>query len=268
MSNDPQSVPRGHFVWYDLMTTDPAGAQAFYCDVVGWGTQGSGEVTPDAPPYTMFTNSLGPLGGIMQLPPEAVEGGAMSHWIAYVTHPDVEAVIARAQELGGKVLMPATTMPGVGCFATALDPQGALFAPYCPSGPSEAPAGPPLVGQFSWHELMTSDHKKAFAFYSEIFGWQAGEAMDMGPAGIYQLYGLDPEMPYGGMMDKPEEVPMSAWVYYIRIDDLDAAIARAEKAGGKLCHGPMDVPGGDRVAQLTDPQGAFFALHEVGSGAG
>jgi len=26
--------------------------------------------------------------------------------------------------------------------------------------------------------------------------------------------------------------------------------------------GPMDVPGGARIAQLSDPQGAFFALHQ------
>ena len=267
MSNDAQKVTPGRFVWYDLMTHDAEGAQAFYKKVVGWGTESWGDAPEGLPPYTMFTNSLGPLGGINVMPPEVVAGGAVPHWIAYVTHPDVEAAIAQAEELGAKVMMPAMDMPSVGCFAVLSDPQGALFAPYCPAGPSEAPTAPPQVGQFSWHELMTADHKTAFTFYSEIFGWQAGEAMDMGPAGIYQLYGLDPAMPYGGMMDKPAEVPMSAWIYYIRVDDLDAAVARAQEAGGTLCNGPMDVPGGDRIAQLTDPQGAFFALHEVGGGS-
>ncbi len=30
----------------------------------------------------------------------------------------------------------------------------------------------------------------------------------------------------------------------------------------KLCRGPMTVPSGARVAQLSDPQGATFMLHE------
>jgi len=32
--------------------------------------------------------------------------------------------------------------------------------------------------------------------------------------------------------------------------------------GGKLMNGPMEVPGGAHIAQLRDPQGAVFALHE------
>ena len=36
---------------------------------------------------------------------------------------------------------------------------------------------------------------------------------------------------------------------------------RATKAGGKVVNGPMEVPGGDRIAQIVDPQGAAFAVH-------
>ncbi len=32
-------------------------------------------------------------------------------------------------------------------------------------------------------------------------------------------------------------------------------------AEGHAENGPMDIPGGARIAQLTDPQGAAFALH-------
>jgi len=34
-----------------------------------------------------------------------------------------------------------------------------------------------------------------------------------------------------------------------------------KKGGGQVMHGPMEVPGGDRVAQCMDPQRAAFALH-------
>ena len=59
--------PRGRFVWYDLMTTDPGGAMDFYTKVAGWGTQRF-EASPM--PYTMWTTHDTPIGGVMQLTPE------------------------------------------------------------------------------------------------------------------------------------------------------------------------------------------------------
>ena len=53
------------------------------------------------------------------------------------------------------------------------------------------------------------------------------------------------------------------WIYYTETSDLDAAIARATKKGAKVMNGPMDVPGGGRIAQFMDPQGAAFALHQA-----
>jgi predicted enzyme related to lactoylglutathione lyase len=52
------------------------------------------------------------------------------------------------------------------------------------------------------------------------------------------------------------------WIYYTDVADLDAAMARATKHGAKVMNGPMEVPGGARIVQMMDPQGAAFALHE------
>jgi hypothetical protein len=85
--------------------------------------------------------------------------------------------------------------------------------------------------------------------------------MEMGPAGTYQVFGVG-EVALGGMMTKPPEMQMpSNWLYYVETSDLDAAIARSTKRGAKVLNGPMDIPGG-RIAQLMDPQGAAYALHE------
>jgi hypothetical protein len=53
------------------------------------------------------------------------------------------------------------------------------------------------------------------------------------------------------------------WLPYVQVADLDAAIARATSKGARVMNGPMEVPGGARIAQLTDPQGAAFALHKA-----
>jgi len=62
-------------------------------------------------------------------------------------------------------------------------------------------------------------------------------------------------------MAKAQGFPPS-WLYYITVDDLDAALQITKARGGQVLNGPMDVPGGDRVAQCLDPQGGAFALHE------
>ncbi len=65
----------------------------------------------------------------------------------------------------------------------------------------------------------------------------------------------------GTVFTKGPEMPgPAAWLYYIRVDDLDASVEKAKSTGAKLLNGPMDVPGGDHIAQLMDPQGAAFAL--------
>ena len=45
-----------------------------------------------------------------------------------------------------------------------------------------------------------------------------------------------------------------------RARELGAALARAKERGARVLNGPMEVPGGQRIVQLMDPQGAAFAL--------
>jgi predicted enzyme related to lactoylglutathione lyase len=64
------------------------------------------------------------------------------------------------------------------------------------------------------------------------------------------------------MYNKPREVPgTAAWLYYIHVDDVNERTKNVEALGGKVLNGPMEVPGGDLIAQCLDPQGAAFALH-------
>jgi hypothetical protein len=64
----------------------------------------------------------------------------------------------------------------------------------------------------------------------------------------------------GGMMDKPGDVPASAWGFYVNVDGIDAAVERIEGNGGQVLMGPHEVPGGLWIVQAVDPQGAAFAL--------
>jgi predicted enzyme related to lactoylglutathione lyase len=214
----------------------------------------------------MWTAGEQPIGGRARLPEEAKAKGAPPHWLAYVTVADVGAVVERAKQLGGSVLMGPDTMEGIGTFAVLQDPQGAVFAPYAPADGPEGEVPAPEPGRISWHELATTDHEGAFQFYREVFGWEKTESMDMGEMGIYQMFGpeVDVGFSYGGIYKKPPEMPDPPhWLYYIMVPDIDQAVEKVKELGGQVLNGPMEVPGGDQIAQCMDPQGGAFALHAL-----
>lgn len=247
----------GRFVWYEHLTRDVPAAVAFYADVAGWKTQPFGQ----GGDYLMWVGSQGPLGGVMRLPDEAARAGVPPHWMAHVQVDDVDAKAALARRLGGKVHHEPTDIPTVGRFAVVADPQGAFLGIFQPGGGDMPLHDPAKAGEFCWSELRTSDGAAAAAYYGQLFGWKILAELDMGPMGTYRIFGLG-ERQLGGIMTSPEGAPMpSMWQYYASTSDLEGAVARATKRGGKVANGPMDVPGG-RVAQLTDPQGAAFALHQ------
>ena len=250
----------GHFVWHDNLTRDPTTAIAFYTDVVGWKTQPSTE--DGKSDYVMWVGSQGPLGGVMKLQDQAAKKGAAPNWMGHVQVESVDATAALVKKLGGKVHTEPTDIPTIGRFAVIADPQGAsisIFKPMKAMGLHDTSK----AGEFSWNELMTSDSAAALKFYSEIFGWETLREVDMGTMGTYRVYGVG-KTSFGGMMTIPTGMSMPpVWLYYAETSDLDTAIGRATKRGGKVTKGPMDVPDGSRIAQLTDPAGAAFALRQV-----
>lgn len=252
-------MSQGRFVWYELMTTDTAAARSFYGDVVGWGTQDSS--VPEME-YTLFTAGGAPVGGLMAVPEEAKQMGVPPNWTGYISVEDVDAAAARVTELGGSVHVPPRDIPEVGRFAVVADPQAAAFVLFKSAMPDEEPADPRTQGHVGWHELYTTDWEKALAFYSELFGWQKDQAMDMGEMGIYQLFSHEGRQ-IGGMFNKPADVPATFWLYYFNTGNIDEAGQKVTRGGGRVLLEPMEVPGGMFIIQCQDPQGAMFAL--VGS---
>jgi predicted enzyme related to lactoylglutathione lyase len=248
-----------HFVWYELMTSDAAAAEAFYRQVIGWSTADAG--MPGVA-YTLLSAGATVVAGLMALPQAACDAGARPGWTGYVSVDDVDAMAARLQQAGGKVHRPPEDIPGVGRFATVADPHGAVFCLF-KGVPEEQPLQPPVgtSGTIGWHELYAGDLDSAWAFYSALFGWAKDQAIDMGPMGTYQLFAASPGSPaIGGMMTRPPQVPQPCWLYYVAVEAIDAAAARITAAGGQVVSGPMEVPGGSWIVQGLDPQGAMFAM--------
>ena len=83
--------------------------------------------------------------------------------------------------------------------------------------------------------------------------------MDMGPMGTYKFLHHD-GVRMGAVMPKMPQQPVSAWSYYIGVDDIDRAATAVTGGGGHIVHGPIEIPGGEYSLNGIDPQGAPFGF--------
>jgi predicted enzyme related to lactoylglutathione lyase len=199
------------------------------------------------------------VSGMLTIPPEAKAMGAPPCWTGYLWVEDVDAATDKLKAAGGHVMRPPMDIPNIGRFAIVTDPQGAPFALFRDAGGNPPPAPPPnTAGLSGWRELHAADGAAAFAFYAGQFGWTEASQFDMGPMGVYRLW--DKGGQQGGMMTKAAQAPGPFWLYYFLVEAADAAAARVTDKGGKVMHGPHEVPGGMWAMQCVDPEGAWFGL--------
>jgi uncharacterized protein len=256
----------GDFIWYELLTKNADAAGAFYSKVIGWSSQDSGQTEMD---YRFFSSGDGSdnkdgVGGYMAITPEMAEHGARPAWVGYIKVDDVDASAQSIAKVGGSVLMPAMTLEGVGRMAMVADPQGAPF--YIMNGASEETshsfaATQPKQGHCAWNELSTIDPEAAKAFYCEQFGWEKDTEMDMGPMGTYHMVATSGRRyMVAGIMQKVPEDQESHWLYYFRVEDIDASAARITANGGRIYIPAIEIPGGEYSLAAVDPDGAYFGL--------
>ncbi|AVH60974.1 MULTISPECIES: VOC family protein [Streptomyces] len=119
----------GSLCWVELYTPDVPEAAAFYGSVFGWNT--SAMPFPGGT-YTCInpagTEEEAMFGGVVPLADDPTEAESGAYWLPYFEVTDTDAAVAKTQELGGTVRMPATDLEGVGRMAKLADPYGARFA--------------------------------------------------------------------------------------------------------------------------------------------
>ena len=257
--------PHGTPIWYELLTADPDASKAFYDDVIDWTIEArpSGEMD-----YRMIDTGAdgdrGQVGGVMRLTEEMRSGGARPTWLFYIGVDDVDATVERITTAGGKALMPAWDIPGIGRMAMVADPQGIPF--YVMRGASDESSAAfdrMGMGKCNWNELATSDQAAANAFYAEVFGWTYPDKMPMGEMGDY-IFVQAGDQTIGATMTARKDGPPPGWTFYFRAPEIEEAAEKVKKGGGTVHAGPMEVPGGDRIIVASDPHGVMFGV--VGPG--
>jgi predicted enzyme related to lactoylglutathione lyase len=149
----------------------------------------------------------------------------------------------------------------VGRFAVLVDPTGGTLAAIQLSGPPMRDLDKaPLPGMVAWNELVTPDTEKAGAFWAAVFGWKL-EPAPMADGTRYDVFKRGDAME-AGLMKPPAGVPVTqgVWMTYFNVEDADATTNKARELGAKVLRAPFDVPDVGRIAVLSDPQGAVFAL--------
>lgn len=246
----------GKWVWFELNTSDAEAATKFYTELLGW------KVEPkdmNGMKYNAIMNGEKELGMLIPFSDEAKQKKMAPAWLGYVSVPSVDASVTAATGAGATVPMPATDMAGVGRFAVVTDPWGASFGVMTSSqgdGVDQAPG----AGDFIWIEHLTKDAKKAAeaqAFYGSVAGFE-NKTLKVGK--VDYAIGTKDGIDRVGFMKADKPTLAGKFVMYFVVADVDATVKNASTLKGKVLVKAKDLPGVGRLAVLSDPQGAVFAV--------
>lgn len=241
------SVTIGAPCWFELATPDPDLAKAFYGKLFGWSA------VRDDSGYSTFLLEGQSVAAVHAVPP-----GAAAAWSIYFSVEDVDRSVASAEALGGRVVQAPVAMGEYGRMAIVTDPQGARFSLW----QALSREGVDVMQSFNsvlWVELATRNIAKAAEFYSALLGWTT--KAHAGAPEVYQIFSAG-EKDWGGLLEMDAdwgEVP-PFWSFYVWSADVDTNVEQAKEMGSRIFAPPFDAPAVGRLAMLSDPTGARFAL--------
>jgi hypothetical protein len=238
----------GQFVWHDLVTPNPKVSMDFYEKVFGWTftSLGSGETS-----YFVIHANEKKIGGITKLAPE---NGTVATWISSISVPNVEEAVAYNEKMGGKTFFKAMSIKGRGKTALVQDPQGAIV-----SFINSSTGDPALeIGKtWLWNELWSTDLEASLNYYKGLVNYST-EKIESAKVPYYAFKNESKKL--SGVMKNPVEEMRTAWVPYIKTNNLDAQIKKIQETKAFVIMEPREDVRGGSVAVIQDPTGAVFAL--------
>ena len=111
------------------------------------------------------------------------------------------------------------------------------------------------IGQFIWHDLLTTDVERAQSFYTELLGWEI-ESWKPGEVDYPMIKAKGQQHGGFGLL---EDGGSSHWVGHVAVEDLDEARNAAERRGGSIRGEPGGHPEVGGWVTIVDPQGALIS---------
>jgi predicted enzyme related to lactoylglutathione lyase len=256
ISDTPTDVHiQGRWVWGELLADNVEAEKIFYREVFGWqySTHGSGN---DA--YTLVRVNGRPIAGIIHYAKPA-EAARSARWLPLMSVPDAARATQQAAASGGKILVPAKTLPGRGEMAVLADPEGAPFGVIHAAGGDPSDTFPSDNAWF-WLELWAKDAAKMAEFYRPLGAYSV--AKQESPGDRPEMYLVAAGFPRAGILEIERADVPSTWLPYVRVKDLKQTVANIERAGGRIMVPPSPEIRGGKVAVFLDPLGAAVAVTE------
>ncbi len=257
MNPPTQDHHTGKMILAELTTPDIAQAKQFYGGLFGWTFQDTQLGSFDFVEASDAGQVVAALFG-RPLPADRSHGPA---WLTFLSTKDVDAASQLATQHGAKVLRAPHDLPGFGREAVYADPQGAVFAAFT-SASGDPPDTLAQPGQWIWSALVTTDPDSAAGFYQLVFDYDVYDFPERQNAQHLTLAAKDfaratiNPMP----VSRPDARPY--WLNFVRVDDTDAAVARATSLGGQVLMTPRLDRHGGRIAVIADPTGAPLGVME------
>ncbi|MBD0708387.1 MULTISPECIES: VOC family protein [unclassified Streptomyces] len=238
--------------WVSLMVHGLDATQEFYGALFGW------EFAPGPlhlGPYVRALLDGREVAGIGQLPPDRHLRIA---WTPYLASADADETAESIRCCGGTVAVGPLDAGEAGRMAICSDPVGAVFGVWeAEAHHGTAEAGPP--GTPVWNELLTYETSSVGKFYRTVFGHEVDPVVSADHD--YATLRVD-GVPVASLLGVGDALPRDRgphWMTYFEVADVDEAAGLAVDLGGRPQRPPHETRAG-RVAQVTDPEGAVFAL--------
>lgn len=243
--------------WIELLTSDPAGARAFYGGLFGWTVE---DANPDFGGYANAHLGEARVAGVMDKNADPGMADIPDSWSIYLRVTDADATAKAIEAAGGTMAAGPMAIADLGTMLFCTDPTGAPIGGW-QAGTHTGFEVADEPGAPSWCELHTRDHAAAIAFYEAAFGWTTRVEGDTDEFRYSTLVDADGEQ-HAGVMDAsawlPDGVP-AHWSVYFATADVDATLAKVTELGGSIVMPAEDTPYG-RLATCADPTGAIFKL--------
>jgi len=253
--SDPPSGEQlpGKFVWFDLATPALGEQQAFYQDVFGWTYRAPAQTTDE---YVLVLNEGRPIAGMFSFePPGGEQDGAA--WLNLFSVSNLEEAVSAAERSGGSVEVAPLKVPGRGRHALLRDPAEAIFGMIVADG-GDPPDRQVPVGDIIWVDLFARDIEAMARFYRSLAPWEIRDrsVTDEITGKLLSAGG----QPRAGIVPVDEEANRAAWVPYIRVDDVEATLARVVEGGGFTIIAPDPQILDGQLGVFVDPHGAVVGV--------
>jgi len=264
--NNPssQTTSPGKFEWADLFTGDLDSAEQFYTGLFAWTASDATDPKSYKNPkdghkreYVVLSANGVPLAGLVQREGPVSKSEHPARWVGYLGVSDLAASLKAVKAAGGKVASPEHRVPDRGRQAIVIDPEESVVG-LLQSSSGDLADHESQAGQWLWFELYSKTPKMAGTFYQQAFNYQVSPDAQAGKPGHFLLAmggqnraGISP-------LPAPEASP--DWIGFIRVDDLDAKVAKVTSLGGAVIVAPEAAEMDSRFALVSDPTGGVFGL--------